>query len=180
MALRVPTLCRWLIPLLLLGGLVVPARAQTGAGCAGDSTYARLDFWLGSWLVYVGDTLIGTNRITKVLEGCAVVEEWRDARGARGQSLFYVEPSVRQWKQVWVTDAARRPGGVKEKQLTEVLPGGGVRFQGELRRPDGRALLDRTTLTPLSGGEVRQLIEVSDDGGTSWQPTFHARYRRAS
>ncbi len=36
---------------------------------------------------------------------------------------------------------------------------------GELRQPEGHLVLDHTTLSPLPGGEVRQLIEVSDDGG---------------
>ena len=164
--------------LLLLGSLTAPASAQASGGCAGDSTYAALDFWVGTWRVYVEETLVGTNRISKVLQGCAIVEEWQDARGTRGQSLFYVEPALRQWKQVWVTEAAQRVGGVKEKHLIAYLPGAGVRFQGELRQPDGRVVLDRTTLSPLPGGEVRQLIEVSSDGGTSWRPTFDARYRR--
>jgi len=29
------------------------------------------------------------NRITKILNGCAVSEDWRDADGTRGMSLFY-------------------------------------------------------------------------------------------
>jgi hypothetical protein len=169
---------RHLALLLLLAVPGTPARAQA-RGCAGDSTYAKLDFWVGTWRVYVGDTLVGSNRIAKILEGCAVIEEWQDAMGGRGQSLFYVEPALGQWRQVWVTDAARRVGGLKEKHLIASLPGGGVRFQGELRHPDGRIVLDRTTLTPLAGGQVRQLIEVSSDGGSSWRPSFDARYRPA-
>jgi hypothetical protein len=168
-----------LLPFLLLGALSAPTSAQSPGGCAGDSTYAALDFWVGTWDVYVGDTLVGTNRISKVLRGCALVEEWQDARGTRGQSLFYVDPALRQWKQVWVTETARRIGGVKEKSLIVHSAGGGVRFQGELRHPDGRVVLDRTTLSPLPGGEVRQLIEASADGGTTWRPTFDARYRRS-
>jgi hypothetical protein len=170
---------RLLVFLLLLSLLSRPASAQAPEGCTGDSTYAALDFWVGRWRVYVGDTLVGTNHIAKVLQDCALVEEWQDARGARGQSLFYVEPTLRQWKQVWVTEAARRVGGVKEKHLIASLPGGGVRFQGELRQPSGHIVLDRTTLVPLADGEVRQLIEVSSDGGSSWRPAFDARYRRA-
>jgi hypothetical protein len=171
-------------PCLLSIGLAAlllppPATAQMTGGCNTDSTYAALDFWVGSWSVYVGDTLVGTNRITKVLRGCAVVEEWRDVEGGEGRSLFYVEPALHQWKQVWVPDAATQVGGLKEKHLVTRV-GGGVRFQGELRRPDGRLILDRTTLTPAAGGQVRQLIEISTDGGTSWQPTFDARYRKAS
>jgi hypothetical protein len=165
--------------LIMLGSLTSQAPAQASSGCAGDPTYAALDFWVGTWRVFVGDTLVGTNRISKVLQGCALVEEWEDARGARGQSLFYVEPVLHQWKQVWVTEAAQRVGGVKEKHLIAYLPGAGVRFQGELHVSDGRVVLDRTTLLPLPGGEVRQLIETSSDGGTTWRPTFDARYRRS-
>ncbi len=174
-----PPAARLLLPLLLPLGWTLPATAEPARRCAGDSTYAALDFWVGNWQVYVGDTLVGTNRISKVLRGCAIVEEWRDARGARGQSLFYVEPILRQWKQVWVTESARRAGGVKEKHLVARLPGSAVRFQGEVRQPDGRIVLDRTTLSPLPGGEVRQLIEVSSDGGSSWRTAFDARYRRS-
>jgi len=166
------------VSLLMLGILSAPGRAQAPVGCSGDSTYAKLDFWIGVWQVFVGDTLVGTNRISKVLRGCAVVEEWQDARGTKGQSLFYVEPTLRQWKQVWVTEAAQRVGGVKEKRLIGSLPGGGLRFQGELRQADGRLVLDRTTLVPRPDGEVHQLIEVSSDGGSSWRTTFDARYRR--
>lgn len=168
------------ILLVLLAAPLAPVHGQQpAAGCAADSTYAMLDFWLGDWRVYLGDTLVGTNRITRILRGCAVTEEWRDAGGGQGRSLFYVEPARRRWKQVWVTEAAAdRVGGLKEKHLIARFPGGGVRFQGELRRPDGTILLDRTTLTPLPGGEVRQLIEVSGDGGSTWRTTFDARYRR--
>jgi hypothetical protein len=162
--------------LLLFGCVTAPVSAQSPSGCSGDSTYAALDFWVGAWRVYVGDTLVGTNRISKVLQGCAVLEEWQDSHGGKGQSLFYVEPALRRWKQVWVTEAANRVGGVKEKKLIAHLPGAGVRFQGELHQPGGEVVLDRTSLWPLPGGTVRQLIEISSDGGTSWRPTFDARY----
>ncbi len=164
-----------LIALLFLLPAALPA--QQPGPCAGDSSYATLDFWVGEWNVFAGDQLVGTNRISKVLRGCAVSEEWHDASGNEGRSLFYVDPTGGQWKQVWVTDDARRVGGTKEKHLIARLSGGGVRFQGELRLPDGRVLLDRTTLTPEGAGVVRQLIEVSSDGGTTWRATFDARYR---
>jgi hypothetical protein len=77
-----------------------------------------------------------------------------------------------------VTDDAGQVGGTKEKHLIARLPDGGVRFQGELPLPDGRLVLDRTTLTPIRPGEVRQLIETSRDGGTTWRAGFDARYRK--
>jgi hypothetical protein len=170
-------------PALLVACLCLPAtrsqgQAQAAPGCQADTVYSQLDFWVGNWRVYVGDTLVGTNRISKILKGCAVTEEWQDTQGSRGQSLFYVEPTLHQWKQVWVTEAANRLNGIKEKHLIARLPGGGVRFQGEQRTPGGHTILDRTTLTPLARGEVRQLIEISLDGGTTWQTGFDARYRQ--
>ena len=77
------------IPVLLLSlGWPASAAAQQSSGCAADSTYSTLDFWLGEWDVLVGDQVVGTNRITRVLKGCAVLEEWRDATGGEGRSLF--------------------------------------------------------------------------------------------
>jgi hypothetical protein len=64
---------------------------------------------------------------------------------------------------------------LKEKRLVEDYVGG-VRFQGELPLRDGSTLLDRTTLTPLPDGRVRQVIEQSRDGGKSWRVGFDALY----
>lgn len=146
--------------------------------CDEDPGFAKLDFWLGEWDVFVGDELAGTNRIAKVLAGCAIEEHWTGAGGSRGQSLFYYLPATKQWKQVWVTENALRPGGVKEKSLVAELEDGGIRFQGEITLPSGESYLDRTTLTPLPDGSVRQHIEVSEDNGATWQSTFDAVYRK--
>lgn len=53
-----------------------------------------------------------------------------------------------------------------------------MRFQGEIALPDGTSYLDRTTLTLLETGDVRQLIEVSTDSGNHWRAVFDAIYRR--
>jgi hypothetical protein len=37
-------------------------------------------------------------------------------------------------------------------------------------------MLDRTTLTPLGNGRVRQVIETSRDGGKTWRVGFDAVY----
>jgi hypothetical protein len=38
--------------------------------------------------------------------------------------------------------------------------------------------MDRTTLTPLAGGRVHQVIEISRDGGKNWETVFDAEYRQ--
>lgn len=171
--------------MLRIGGLwaVIAVAVTAGAGvraadvsCEGVQGFDALDFWLGEWTVLVDGRQVGSNRISKILEGCAVVEEWTDSRGGEGRSLFYYIPAREEWKQVWVTPNATRPGGVKEKTLVERRDDGAVRFLGEIPLPDGGSYLDRTTLTPLEDGRVRQVIETSRDGGESWQTGFDAVY----
>ena len=161
-----------------LGGAIpVPAR-QPAPQCEQVPGFHRLDFWLGQWDVKIGDQLVGTNRIEKVLNGCAVIESWRGADGAEGRSLFFYDHVTDTWKQVWVTANATAPGGLKEKTLIETLPDGSLRFQGVVRLQDGRMYLDRTTLTPLPADRVRQHIEISVDDGSTWQSRFDAIYVR--
>ena len=124
-----------------------PPAAALQTGC--DSpTYHALDFWLGTWDVTdPHGAYEGTNVIAPTLGHCAVEEHWVDARGHRGDSLFYVDRASGEWRQVWVTDE----GPMKEKRQVGGAPSGGVRFEGP----------DRTTLVPLPGGTVRQVIEGS-------------------
>jgi hypothetical protein len=144
--------------------------------CESNPAYKRLDFWVGRWEVFVKDKKVGDNLIEKTLSGCAVIENWKNMRSREGKSLFYYEPAAKQWKQVWVTDS----GPMKEKAEVKEFPGPGVRFQGVVTLEDDTTkVLDRTTLTPLEKGRVRQVIEESHDGGKTWEVTFDAIYVRA-
>ncbi len=145
--------------------------------CQSDPEYQKLDFWVGSWDVYDNHdgTLNGTDVVEKIVGGCALVENWKESDGSgEGKSLFYYQPATKLWKQVWVTDA----GPIKEKALIAQTQDGGLRFQGEILHPDGKSHLDRTTLTPLPGDRVHQVIEISRDDGKTWMTVFDAEYRR--
>ena len=161
--------------------MLAPASAQDDAKprCDELPSYHLLDFWVGDWNVYVGDEQVGHNRIERALHGCAIFEHWAGRGGNEGKSLFFVSDDGT-WKQVWVTEWANRPGGVKEKAMIDIAPGEGVRFQGKLQHPDVGEWPDRTTLKPLENGAVRQLVETSADNGNTWKTTFDAIYRRAN
>lgn len=163
----------WLIAAMI----TLTAAAGGPFGCEGIVGFDRLDFWIGEWDVLVDDERVGRNRIEKILDGCAVMEHWEDSQGGLGKSLFFFQPATGEWKQVWVTESASRTGGVKEKKLLESFAGPGVRFQGEIPLPEGGRYLDRTTLTAMPDGSVRQVIEVSRDGA-DWRVTFDALYVR--
>ncbi len=153
-------------------------QASYAQGCMENPAFETLDFWVGEWDVFAGDTQVGTNRIEKILDGCAIMEHWQDARGGQGKSLFYYHPTEERWKQVWVTPNPFRPGGVKEKTHIETLDNGTIRFQGTVVTPQGQPYLDRTTLVPMGNGDVRQIIEISMDEGESWREMFNAVYKK--
>jgi len=50
-------------------------------------------------------------------------------------------------------------------------------LQGQLRDTAGNARPDRTTLSSLPDGDVRQRIEMSTGEGVNWKTTFDAVYR---
>jgi hypothetical protein len=152
---------------------------RQASGCGHAERLRALDFWLGRWTVTSEGETAGTNIIEPVLNGCAVTERWTGANGHAGFSLFYFDRHADAWKQVWVTDDSLRVGGTKEKIEQHALTSPSrIRFQGQYPgRQPGATVSDRTTLTRLPDGSVRQLIEVSTDGGKSWKTTFDGLYR---
>ena len=170
---------RLIAPLLVLASaLPLAAQEQVYGSCAESPLYSMLDFWVGNWTVHADGQLVGRNRIEKVLDGCAILEHWTGAGGGEGKSLFYVDGDG-VWQQVWVTQWATRPGGTKEKTWVDTGNPDSVRFQGAMQHADSGTWLDRTTLTRLPDGTVRQRIEISTDGGNEWQVNFDAVYRRS-
>ena len=157
----------------------VAAETDTAEGRCPPAASLPFAFWLGHWDVYSAGKFDGRNFIESTLDGCSAIEHWDDASGFRGLSIFYFEPHAGQWKQVWLTDHARRPGGTKEKILIHA-DHSSVRFQGTLWVAPDHAVLDRTTLRKLESGRVSQVIEHSADGGTTWVKSYDAEYRRAT
>ena len=103
------------LPALILAAIVLAATAvlaqsQPQYGC--DSPESRqLDFWVGDWeLTYVagGKEAKSRNRITKVLGGCAVLEEFTGAPGSKldGRSYSTYDRATKRWKQTWVDNTA--------------------------------------------------------------------------
>jgi hypothetical protein len=148
---------------------------DSSSPCVKDHAYTRLDFWLGNWDV-VDDSgqIAGSAVIKKILGGCAIQYQWKDPDGSETLEIFYYVLARKQWRQVLISDGGR----TMERTLTEegVKPDT-VRFEGKGVRMDGSAFMDRSTVTPVNGQEVHQLIERSLDGKT-WQTGFDARYKR--
>lgn len=164
---------------LLLVCFVLTSLISSAQNCSSDERFKVLDFWLGNWQVFdKNNKLIGTNRIQKVLGGCAIQEFWLSGNGNEGQSLFYLDVKSEKWKQVWVTPNALSPGGQKEKELVLQEPGQKVIFEGWYFNSNGKKLRDRTILSKVSAQEVIQEIQISPYDSENWQTVFMGVYKR--
>ena len=150
------------------------AHAQT-YGC--DSPESRqLDFWLGEWeLSYVEDGKPGKsrNRVSKILDGCAVLEEFSGAPGTRldGRSFSTYDRLTKRWKQTWVDNTAGYldfAGG---------LEGGRMVLSREMRR-DGKAIGQRMVFQDIQRDSLKWLWQRSEDGGATWTTQWEIDYRR--
>jgi hypothetical protein len=169
-----------LIVAALTGGAAQaqPGQSTAGPACRATDVAKSLDFWVGDWQVSVGSQFAGHDLVTPILSGCAIVEDWTDADGSHGQSLFAYDARKDYWTQTWVTDRTNMPGGIKYKRLQAHGPGT-TTFAGEIEGQSGAIFYDRTILTAMPDGSVRQQIQVSRDG-ISWRTGFDAIYRRTA
>jgi hypothetical protein len=133
-----------------------------------------LAFWVGTWDVHDSATgeRAGFNEIVEILDGHALLERWTGASGLEGTSLFWNDGASGTWRQVWATSA----GWAKQKAMVTAEEPGAVRFEGVVTLPDGTQVRDRTTLTPLGDGSVRQVIEAAPLDGDAWEVGFDAVY----
>src|SRR5262245_49467121 len=86
-----------------------PSDAPSKAGLAikpcTSLEHRQFDFWTGEWDVTAANgKTAGTNRITPILGGCALREDWRGSGGLSGTSLNMWDPASKHWRQTWVDD----------------------------------------------------------------------------
>jgi len=176
-------LCAWLAAAGLVGATTqgaaqaaanAPPPAARAAACTSPE-FRQFDFWVGEWEVTKRDGQIaGVNHITPILRGCVLHEDWRGAQGGTGQSFNIYDAATGKWRQTWVADdgvVLLLEGGLVDEEM--VLTG-----RRPSRQRPGTTILDRVTWTPLAGGDVRQLWEISEDDGATWRTVFDGRYAK--
>jgi hypothetical protein len=149
-------------------GTFVVRRAAATTPCTAPE-FRQFDFWVGEWRIEVAGLPSGAPQppsdITLEPGGCAVFENF--ANGA-GLSLNVYNPADGNWHQTFIFSTGQRQiliGGLEGSEMVLTGPAPG---------PPGS--FDRWTWTPLSDGRVRQLQEVSNDGGQTVTPGFDGTY----
>jgi hypothetical protein len=165
---------------LLLGPalLLLPAAggAQTSPAArtppCREAAFRAFDFWVGEWTVRNarGD-VVGHNEISRIAEGCALLEMWTDNAGVSGSSINFHDRGLGAWQQIWVGGQ----GGVL--RLEGGMDGESMQLTGR-RAMNGSVVLDRIRWTPLEDGRVRQHWQISTDDGATWTDSFDGYYSR--
>lgn len=155
-----------------------PVAAQQPAAAApppcAAAEHRQFDFWAGEWDVATRDgKSAGRSRVTSILGGCALLEEWTSLAGpSRGQSFNIYDARTSRWHQSWVDNSgllALFDGALRD---------GAMVLEGDGAGSNGTPVRTRMTFTPLSDGRVRQLWESSADKGATWTSMFDGYYSR--
>lgn len=154
---------------LLLAAPAPPATA-TNSHCP-DPRSSQFNFWIGNWEVANADgSIAGRNRIEPILDGCVLQEAWTGASKSAGTSLNFFDTGQNAWRQFWVW----REGTTLE--LSGGIVAGAMVLEGDSAE-DGKTTRNRITWTDPPDNTVRQLWEVSADGGKTWKTLFDGTYR---
>jgi len=156
---------------VLISLAVVAGSIQAAARGCPDPHSREFDFWIGTWVVSNQDgSIVGHSRIEPILDRCVLQENWAGASGSAGTSLNFFDTTLNKWRQFWVW----REGTTLE--LEGGLVDGAMILEGDSIE-EGKPARNRITWTHPPDGTVRQLWELSLDGGKSWKTLFDGIYR---
>lgn len=171
---------------LTIQTLPPPSAAPSTFTCTAPE-YRQFDFWLGEWDVVSNPATApnatpgatsrppASNVVTRIQDGCVILETWDDRAGGTGQSFNVYDRVREQWHQTWVSNNGGLHfywGELRDGRMVytgEVPLGPAMRFQGR------RTV--RVTFTPLGPDSVRQFAEALNTDGT-WSPDYDLIYTR--
>ena len=140
---------------------------------AQDSTL--FDFWIGEWdLTWTnaeGKIDKGTNRITKILDGKVIQENFSDAVGNfKGISISVYNPTKKTWHQAW----ADNQGGYYD--LEGQVEGEKRIFKTQVKELNGEKIIQRMVFYNINFNSLTWDWELSRDGGVTWQLQWRISY----
>lgn len=172
---------RVLLSLLLasaLGGCSLIQQWFAPAAPCSQPVYRQFDFWLGDWDVRrKGESEAkARNRISQIMQGCALKEAYSADSGYSGESLNWYDLETGQWRQSWVDNAG-----------TVLQLAGGLNEQGEMvltgrsrRDEQGELILDRIRWSPQPDGSVLQHWDSYSEQTQQWSLVFEGLYIRSA
>jgi hypothetical protein len=150
------------------------AEAARVEACSG-AEYRQFDFFVGDWDGFEmekPEVKVARNRVTRILDGCVVLEDYQGTDGSYGESFSIYDKTRNVWHQSWVTNRGVLlviEGGMQGDEMV---------LSGADRTADGKERLVRGVWKVVAGG-VRETAVRSVDGGKTWEPWFDMIFRPA-
>ncbi|MCH7689753.1 MAG: hypothetical protein IIA17_01745 [candidate division Zixibacteria bacterium] len=135
---------------------------------------SQFDFWIGKWDLTWGDSLKGTNIITKELDGCVIHEHFSDPKERfYGRSYSVYNPTKKLWQQTWVDNQGNYmnfKGGFENGKMT---------LSRSFVGPKGKTVMQRMIFSNISDSSLDWSWESSLDGGKNWKQLWLIHYKKA-
>lgn len=147
---------------------VIAAARKNRHPCRNAPEFRQLDYWLGEWDVEANGQKIAQSSIQVILDDCVVFENYLTADNAyAGKSFSLWNAANKRWEQQYADTTGRFTlwtGGLVDGTMVMTTEGGGA--------------TQRMSYIKQGPDKVRQLIEVSTDGGKTWTPGYDGMYVR--
>jgi tetratricopeptide (TPR) repeat protein len=136
-----------------------------------EPEFHQFDFWIGDWQVQdPAGNVVGANLVTRELEGCVLIEHWKDSTGVQlGSSFNYYDINDTKWHQLYLDNSGNA-------QSFPAMAGNLVDNKMVLLTDPSKPPLSRWTWYVIEPGKVRQMAEQSTDQGKTWQITWDSVY----
>ncbi len=133
----------------------------------------EFDFWLGEWDLTWGDDGIGSNHISKILDGLVIQEEFdgTPSMPLKGISLSTYNANLGKWQQTWVDNSGSYLDLIGEFKNGEMILSRDAVIQD-------KAIKQRMVFYNISKDELYWNWERSDDNGENWQVMWKIHYKR--
>jgi hypothetical protein len=89
-----------------LAGNPIVANESVKPSLSGAPEFHQFDFWIGDWYVFEAGatTPAGHVMVDRIVDGCALCEQYSGSDGHKGQSISIYDASRKVWHQTWVTN----------------------------------------------------------------------------
>lgn len=152
---------------------IVNAQNSSKVPCS-DAEYSQFDFWVGDWNVYnTNGKLIGTNKIVRVPNACAIQENWASkASKSQGTSYNYYNKTDKSWNQVWIDNSGfslELKGAYSNNQMS---------LKSKLINSPKGKYYNLITWTKNNDGSVTQVWDYLDENNKKLKEVFRGIYKK--
>jgi hypothetical protein len=160
-----------LIVIIFIAALAFPVFAQTKPCSSPEAS--QFDFWVGNWDLTWNDSVKGTNTITKIMDGCAVHEQFSDPKNnGKGESWSMYNVQKGKWQQTWIDNSGNYmlfEGGMKN---------GNMELSFEQPGKDGKVVIMSMLYYNITANEFDWDWRSSNDNGKTWTSKWKIHYKR--